>query len=309
MGVPVQVRVRAITVSSFGSPSVLVEAEWPTPVSGSGQLLVEVTGAGVGPWDAKMRRGDFGPHDFPYIPGAEVSGIVSAVDGDLGVTVGDAVIAGTSNMVGGYAEYVVVDNDAFAPAPHRVDLEAAGGIPVGACTAIEGIDDHLHLQPGETVLVAGAAGGVGSFVVQVAHARDARVIATASPTNHGFVHQLGADEVVDYHGDWVSAVRGVDAAFDCVGGDTWDGCLRALREGGRAVTIAASDRLPPPDQVSASAFRVSMTGARLREAVSLIDDGSATVVVSDRLPLDEARRAHELIESGHTRGKIVLIPG
>lgn len=300
---------RAVTVSRFGPPDVLVPSELPTPVPASGQLLVEVTGAGVGPWDAKMRRGEFGPHDFPYIPGDEVSGIVSGVDGDPGFAVGDAVFGSTVNMVGGYAEYVVVDADHLAPAPRAVDLEAAGAVPVGACTAMEGIDDHLHLRSGESVLVAGAAGGVGSFVVQVARARGARVIATASSTNHDFVRGLGADEVVDYHGDWVSAVRGIDAAFDCVGGDTWDGCLEAIRDGGRAVTIAASDRLEGQDPATASAFRASITGARLREAASLIDEGTVTVVISDRLPLDQAAQAHEIIESGHTRGKVVLIPG
>src|SRR6202035_3500991 len=112
---------------------------------------------------------------------------------------------------------------------------------VGGVTAIEGIDDHLHLQAGQTLVVAGAAGGVGSFIVQVGKARGARVVGTASPGNFDFVRSLGADEVVDYHGDWVETVRGVDAAFDCVGGDTFDGCVEAVREGGRVVTLAASD--------------------------------------------------------------------
>jgi NADPH:quinone reductase-like Zn-dependent oxidoreductase len=302
--------VRAITVSGFGPPAVLVPSEVPTPVPGLGQLLVEVTGAGVGPWDAKMRRGEFGPHDFPYIPGDEVSGIVSAINGDTGgFAVGDTVFGSTTGMVGGYAEYVLVDAKHLAGAPRRLDLEAAGAVPVGGVTAIEGIDDHLHLNAGESVLVAGAAGGVGSFVVQIARARGARVVATASPTHHEFVRSLGADEVVDYHGDWVSTVRDVDAAFDCVGGDTWDGCLQAIRDGGRAVTIAASGRVEGHDPATASAFRASITPERLTEVAALIDEGTVTVAISERIPLDEAARAHEIIETGHTRGKLVLIPG
>lgn len=300
---------RAITVSAFGPPTVLVPSELPTPVPGSGQLLVEVTGAGVGPWDAKMRRGEFGPHDFPYIPGDEISGIVSAVNRSGGFSIGDLVFGSTANMVGGYAEYAVVDADHLAAAPRRLDLEVAGAVPVGAATAIEGIDDHLHLNAGESLLVAGAAGGVGSFVVQIARARGARVIGTASPAHHDFVRSLGADEVVDYHGDWVSAVRGVDAAFDCVGGDTWNGSLEAIRDGGRAVTVAAFDQLEGHDPATASAFSVSITQERLVEAASLIDEGKVTVVISERIPLDEAVRAHEAVETGHTRGKIVLIPG
>jgi NADPH2:quinone reductase len=302
--------VRAITVSEFGSPAVLVPSEVATPVPGPGQLVVEVTGAGVGPWDAKMRRGQLGPHDFPYIPGDEVSGIVSAVgDAAAGFAVGDSVFGSTASMVGGYAEYAVVDPAHLATAPQGLDLEAAGAVPVGAATAIEGLDDHLHVTAGESLLVAGAAGGVGSFVVQIAKARGARVIGTASPTNHDFVRSLGADELLDYHGDWVSAASGVDAAFDCVGGETWDGCTRAVRDGGRAVTIAAFDRLDGHDRVTLSAFGVSITSARLVAAAQLIADGSVRVEVSARLPLDQAARAHELIETGHTRGKIVLIPG
>jgi len=301
---------RAITVSAFGPPAVLMPSELPTPVPSPGQLLVEVTGAGVGPWDVKMRRGEYGPHDFPYIPGDEVSGIVSAINGDsAGFAVGDTVFGSTTAMVGGYAEYALVDANHLAAAPRHLDLEAAGAVPVAGATAIEGIDDYLHLGAGESLLVAGAAGGVGSFVVQVARARGARVVATASPTHHEFVRSLGADEVVDYHGDWVTTVRGVDAAFDCVGGDTFDGCLQAIRDGGRAVTIAASDRVEGHDPATASAFSVSITPERLTEIASLIDEGKVTVTISERIPLDQAARAHELIETGHTLGKLVLIPG
>jgi NADPH:quinone reductase-like Zn-dependent oxidoreductase len=300
---------RAITVPAFGPATVLTPSDVATPVPGPGQLLVEVSGAGVGPWDAKARRGQFGPRDFPYIPGNEVSGIVSATNGETGgIAVGDLVF-GSTDGTGGYAEYVVVDATRLAPAPRQVDLEAAGAVPVGGVTAIEGIDEHLHLNAGESVLVTGAAGGVGHFVVQVARARDARVIATASPNHHDFVRSLGADEVVDYHSDWVTAVRGVDAAFDCVGGDTWIRCLQTIRDGGRAVTIAAFDRVEGHDRVTTSAFRVSITRDRLTEVAGIIDAGRASVAISERLPLDEAVRAHEIIEAGHTRGKLILIPG
>jgi len=300
---------RAITVSEFGDPSVLVPSEVPTPVPGPGQLLVEVTGAGVGPWDAKMRRGLFGDRDFPYIPGNEISGIVSAAEDGAGFRVGDTVFGTTGTMVGGYAEYAVVDSGRVTGAPEGFDLETAGAAPVGGATAIEGLDDHLHISAGETLLVAGAAGGVGSFVVQIGKARGARVVGTASPDHHDYVRGLGADDVVDYHGDWVNAVQGVDAAFDCVGGDTWDGCVRAVRDGGRAVSIAASGRVPEDGRVTTGSFSVSATGARLAEVAALIAAGTVTVVISERLPLDDAARAHEIIESGHTRGKLVLIPG
>jgi NADPH:quinone reductase-like Zn-dependent oxidoreductase len=300
---------RAITVSEFGPPSVLTPAEVPIPVPGPGQVLVEVTGAGVGAWDIKMRRGAFGSRDLPYIPGDEISGIVSGAEGDVGFAVGESVFGSPANMFGGYAEYVVVNPVHLASAPPGADLEAAGAAPVGGVTAIEGIDDHLHLQAGQTLLVAGAAGGVGSFIVQVGKARGARVVGTASPDKFDFVRSLGADEVVDYHGDWVEAVRGVDAAFDCVGGDTFDGCVEAVREGGRVVTLVASDRLEQHDPATVSGFSVSITSDRLTELASLISSGSLTVAIGERLPLDDAARAHEIIETGRTHGKIVLIPG
>lgn len=299
----------AICVSEFGPPSVLVPAEVATPSAGPDQLLIEVTGAGVGPWDIKMRDGRFGPQDFPYIPGGEVSGLVTALgDASTPFSIGEAVY-GRTGFTGGYAEYAVVDGGEVCAAPDGIDLEAAGAVPIAASTALEGIDDELHLADGDAVLVAGAAGGVGLFVVQIAKARGARVVATASPANEEFVRSFGADEVLDYHGDWVERARGVDAAFDCVGGDTWIGCLQAVRDGGRAVTIAASPRVEGHDRVTASAFSVSITRDRLTEVAGLIDAGKASAVISERLPLDEAARAHEIIEAGHTRGKLVLIPG
>lgn len=296
-------------MSSFGPPSVLVPSEVPTPVRGPGQVLVEVTGAGVGPWDAKLRRGDYGPRAFPYIPGNEISGIVSATGHDTQMRVGDTVFGTMSNMVGGYAEYTAIDSTLVTVVPSGLDLEAMGAAPVGGATALEGLDDHLHLSAGETLLVAGAAGGVGSFVVQIGKARGARVVGTASPDHHDFVRSLGADDVVDYQGDWVSVVHGVDAAFDCVGGDTWSGCIRAVRDGGRAVSIAAFDRLDGQDRVAVSAFSVAATADRLADVAALIADGSITVRISERLPLDEAARAHEIIETGHVQGKLILIPG
>ncbi|HEV2993664.1 MAG TPA: NADP-dependent oxidoreductase [Acidimicrobiia bacterium] len=299
----------AITVSEFGPPSVLTPAELPTPQPGPGQFLVEVTGAGVGPWDAKIRQGQFGARTFPYVPGAELSGLIVGVGEGAGPFASGAAVFGQPGMTGAYAEYAVVDADAVAAAPTGLDLAAAGGMPVGAVTALEGIDDHLRLGPGETVLVAGAAGGVGSFVVQIARARGARVVATASPANHQYLAGLGADRVLDYHGDWVSEAAGVDAAFDCVGGATWTGCVEAVRAGGRAVTIAASPDQARRDDVTVSGSSNTVTRARLEDAAGLVASGQVRVEVSARLPLDEAARAHELIETGHTRGKIVLIPG
>ena len=298
---------RAITVSEFGPPSVLQPAEVSTPTPGPDAVLVEVTGAGVGWWDAKLRAGRLGQIPFPYIPGWEVSGLVAAFGENAGRFPLGASVFGRPDL-GGYAEYAVVPLDQLAAVPPGLDLEDAGAAPVGACTALQGLHDELHVAPGDSLLVAGAAGGVGCFVVQLAKAAGARVIGTASPANREFLLQLGADEVLDYHTDWVSRASGVDAAFDCVGGPTWAQCLDAVRDGGRAVTIAADDDVRH-DGVTTSGFTVDVSATRLEEVARLLGDGRARVEISGRFPLDEAARALELIEDGHTRGKLVLIPG
>ncbi len=298
---------KAITVAGFGDPSVLTPTNLPMPTPGPGQVVVKLAAAGVGPWDAKARKGVFGPRQFPYIPGAEVSGTVEALgDGVTTLSTGAAVYGSPAG--GGYAEYVVADVAKMAAAPVAIDLVDAAAIPIGAVTALEGIDDHLRLTAGDTVLVAGAAGGVGAFVVQLARVRGATVIATARPANHDFLLGIGADRVLDYAGDWVSEAGIVDAAYDCVGGPTWEGCVAALRHGGRAVTIAAFGSTVARDGVGLSNFSASVTTARLAEITALVDAGQVRVTVTARFPLNDAARVHELLETGHTRGKILLVP-
>ncbi|MGI9023956.1 MAG: NADP-dependent oxidoreductase [Acidimicrobiales bacterium] len=297
---------RAVAVSAFGGPSVLELADLPVPEPGEGQVLVNVAAAGVGPWDAKGRRGVFGARQFPWVPGAEVSGTVEALGAGVeGFTPGDAVYGSPS---GGYAEYAVVEATKLAPAPTTVDLVDAAAIPIGAVTALEGIDDHLHLADGDRLLVAGAAGGVGTFVVQLAKVRGARVVATASAGNHDFLRSIGADDVVDYRHDPWEAVGQVDAAYDCVGGDTWTGCVACLRDGGRAVTIAAFGSDVARPGVTLSVFSASVTAARLAEIAALVDAGQIHVEVAGRFPLADAARVHEMVETGHTRGKLLLVP-
>ncbi len=296
---------RAIIVNAFGDPTVLTPVDLPVPTPGPGQVVLKVAAAGVGPWDAKARQGLFGPRRFPFVPGVEVSGTVTAGTEGGQFPIGAAVYG---SAAGGYAEYVVADVAKLAAAPVAIDLGDAAAIPIGAVTALEGIDDHLRLADDDRVLVAGAAGGVGTFVVQLAKVRGAHVIATASPANHDYLRDMGADRVTDYHGDWVGEVGPVDAAYDCVGGDTWEDCVTALRTGGRAVTIAAFGSPVTRSDVELSNFSASVTSARLVEIASLVDAARVTVAVTGRFPLESATRVHRLLESGHTRGKMVLVP-
>jgi NADPH2:quinone reductase len=159
------------------------------------------------------------------------------------------------------------------------------------------------------VLVAGAAGGVGHVVVQLATARGARVVATASPANREFLTGLGADRVLDYHGDWMTQARGVDAAFDCVGGPTWEACVQAVRPGGRAVTIVRPERLDYRSDVTATTFSATATTARLRQVAQLLATGQLVLTIAARFALADAAQAHAQSEAGHARGKILLLPG
>jgi NADPH:quinone reductase-like Zn-dependent oxidoreductase len=298
---------KAIIVPEFGDPSVLQFTDVPAPRPAAGELLISVTGAAVGPWDAKARRGIFGPREFPYIPGAEFSGIVEVLgEGVEGFAVGDAVYSSTG--AGAHAELVVASANRTARAPQSLDLVDAGAVPVGAGTAMEALDDHLRIGSGESLVIAGAAGGVGTFAVQIAKVRGARVVATASPGNHDYLRGIGADEVLDYHGDWVAAAQPVDAALDCVGGPTWDECVAAVRDGGRAVSILPNVSLETGRDVRLSTFSARITGERWAEAARLIDEGKVKVEIAARLDLAEAVKAHQMIETGHTRGKIVLVP-
>lgn len=308
---------KAVMVSQFGGPEVLTVEDVPIPEPGEGEVLVQVQAAGVGLWDVKLREGRIGQRPFPFIPGAELSGFVAVlgpgVTGAAGVREGDPVIA-YPRIGGCYAEYVVVPVDRLAPAPQRVNAVAAAGLPVAGVTAIQGVGEMLAVGPGDTLLVTGAAGGVGSVAVQVAASRGARVIGTASPDNHGYLERLGCAFAIDYaEPDWVEAVRkeagdAVDALLDCVGDDTLPAALGAVKDGGRAVTIVApTPGLEAPRGITYEYFNSTGTTERLAEAVRLVDAGTLSIDVTRTFRLGKAAEAHAAVETHHTRGKIVLI--
>jgi NADPH:quinone reductase-like Zn-dependent oxidoreductase len=305
---------KAVVLNEFGGPEVLTVEDVPIPEPGEGEVLVQTQAAGVGLWDVKLREGQLGPRPFPIIPGAELSGLVAVLGpGVDGVQVGDPVI-GYPGMGGCYAEYVVVPANRLALAPERVNPIVAAGLPVAGTTALQGIIELLAVRPGESVLITGAAGGVGSIAVQLAASRDAHVIGTASPDNHGYLERLGAAYAVDYaEPDWVENVRkeaakGVDALLDCVGGETWPASFGAVRDGGRAVTIVAPPAgLEAPRGISIEYFSSLGTTERLTEEARLVDAGTIDVDVTRTFRLGKAADAHEAVETRHTRGKIVLI--
>ena len=297
----------------------------PKPEAGPGQMLIRVQAAGVGYWDVMACQGLFGEMGFPYVPGFETAGVVEQVgSGVTDFAVGDEVYA-FDFPGGGYAEYRVVSAQAASHKPASLSFEEASGVPVAGLTAHQALTDVLGLLKGETILVTAAAGGVGSFATQMASRLfDARVIGTASLGNHAYLEELGAAAAVDYRqDDWPAAVREaaggpVDAVLDCAGGVMVPEILirsfEAVKDGGRVAYTPSLEMEPkneptPPKGISLRFFGVKPSAKRLKELTGCFDDGRLTVHLQESLALEEAARAHEHIEAGHTRGKIVLRHG
>lgn len=303
---------RAIRFHDYGGPEQLRLEELPRPQVQPGMVLVRVKAAGVNPWDWKLRAGhmrQFIPVQFPAIPGIELAGVVEEIG--AGVTefkYGDAVYGSGQ---GTNAEYVVVPATGMAPKPESLSFDQAAGVPIGAQTAWRALG-KADLKPGQRVLVLGAAGGVGVFVVQLARWQGARVIGSASAKNLDYIRSLGAEEAIDYQSTPVeSAVDEVDVVIDTVGGETGVRALDSLRRGGILVQVAG---MPPTEQAQQRGVRAESVGRPdptengkiLREITQLIDAGQIRVDASTVLPLAEAYKAHSISEQGHGRGRIVL---
>ncbi|MFF0473916.1 NADP-dependent oxidoreductase [Streptomyces sp. NPDC004284] len=303
---------RAVVVEQWGGPEKLVEREVERPEPGLNEVLVRVHAAGVNPVDWKTRASGgliaWGP--LPAV-GWDVSGTVEAVGPGVGIfRPGDEVFGMPlfPRQAGGYAEYVVAPARHLAPKPASLTHVEAAALPLAALTAWQALVDAADVRPGERVLVHAAAGGVGHFAVQIAKARGAYVIGTASAAKHGLLRELGADEVVDYReAPFEDVVSDVDVVLDGIGGETAERSLKVLRTGGRLITLPGPDDVPAaPEGLRAAWVMVEPDHLGLREITALVDGGALRPVVDTVLPLSEAAKAHELGELGRTAGKIVL---
>jgi len=307
---------KAVQVHNYGGPEVLRFEDAPRPTPASGELLIRVYAASVNAIDWKARAGyvkDYIPLPLPFIPGWDVSGIVEAVgSGVAKFKKGDEVYArpdGTRNGKGTYAEYVVVKETEAALKPKSIDHVHAAAIPVVALTAWQALFDQAGLSKGQKILIHGAAGGVGSIAVQLAKWKGAHVIGTASGHNQAFLRELGVDEPIDYEKTrFEDVVHDVDVVLDTLGGDTQKRSWKVLRKGGILVSIVAP---PSADEaakhgVRSTFFSAHSSPSQLSEIAKLVDAGKLKPIVETVLPLFDARRAHELSETGHARGKIVL---
>ena len=313
---------RAMVIPRFGGPHLFEERDVERPQPGPGEVLVRVIAAGTNPVDAKLRAGGGSRGlEAPVILGADVSGIVEeAGPGVTDLAPGDEVYYTPEvfgpGANGAYAEYNVAQAEIVARKPASLSHEEAAAVPLAGGTAYEAIVRRLGVQVGETVLIHGGAGGVGSFAVQIANSAGARVLATAGPDNQELLDGLGADVTIDYTQQDVAEVAlgntdgsGVDAVLDTVGGETVVNSIPATRPFGRLATIlGAQGDLTPLYQRNQTLHGVLLARerARLREMTKLIERGQMRPVVDQVLDLREVGRAHERLDSGHGRGKIVL---
>jgi NADPH:quinone reductase-like Zn-dependent oxidoreductase len=328
---------KAIRLHEFGGPEVLRHEEVPVPEPGPGEVLVRVHAVGINPPDWYAREGmpDVPPElkppfDLPLIPGTDVSGVVEAVAADAnGFAVGDEVVGllrfPAALQGSAYAEYVTAPASDLARKPAAIDHAHAAGLPMSGLTAWQFLIElgHDHPSPfqearhrpmaldGETtVLINGAAGGVGHLALQLAKWKGARVIAVASGSHETFLRELGADEFIDYTKDRPEELaRDVDLVLDTVGGPDSRRFLRTLKRGGSLYPVyfgEFDDEENAKLGVTVTATQVRSNGAQLAELNRLLDAGTVRVALDSTFPLADARAAHERAARGHIRGKIVL---
>jgi NADPH:quinone reductase-like Zn-dependent oxidoreductase len=316
-----QASMRAIRMHAYGGPEVLRVETADRPAPATGDVLVRVVAAGVNPVDWKLRAGmmkGMVPLKLPWIPGADFSGVVEDIGASVtGVKKGDAVFGkADAPNDGSYAEYVVVPAAHVAARPQSVDHVKAAAIPLAAMTAWQALvggtgKASLELAPDQTLLVIGASGGVGSFAVQLAVARGAKVIGVVRASSHeseqaAFVRSLGAADVVD--GESLNDCQKVDAILDLVGGKVQERAWTCLKKGGAIASTVGmpSEELAQQHGVRTVAVWTETSGSQLAEIAALVDAGKLKVHVDKVLRLDDARQAHEMLEKGGVHGKVVL---
>jgi NADPH:quinone reductase-like Zn-dependent oxidoreductase len=303
--------IHAIQVHDYGDADQLKLEQIPQPEPQEGEVLVRVYAAGVNPVDWKIRAGwmkSFRPSTFPYVPGADLAGVVEKVGSGVTSFQPGQEVFGRSSQ-GSYTEYGIAPANTLALKPKSLSFDEAATIPVGATTAWQGLFDHGNLQPGQRVLILGGAGGVGLFAVQFAHWKGAHVISTASTRNVDFVRSLGAERVVDYTKTHVEdEVYDIDLVFDTVGGATLATAWPTLKRGGTLVSIAGQPDAAKARElgVRTANFSAQVTSELLSTFARLIDEGQIKAFVGATFPLSEAGKAQELSQSRHGRGRIIL---
>ena len=305
---------KAVRIHEYGNENVLIYEDAPVPEIQDDEVLVKVHAASVNPVDWKTREGyikEMIPHKFPLTLGWDVSGVIENVGSKVtNFRKGDSVYSHPDiNRNGTYAEYITVKSYAVALKPKSIDHKHAASIPLVGLTAWQALFGIANLAQGQRVLIHAAAGGVGSFAVQLAKTRGAYVIGTASARNHEFLHELGVDEVVDYTSvKFEDQVKDLDVVFDTIGGDTLERSWEVLKSGGHLVSIAGtpSKEKAKANNVKGSYCFVQPNAEHLEKIAVLVDQGKIQTHLEKVFPLQQIKDAHLLSQTGRVKGKIIL---
>ncbi len=314
---------KAIAIEHYGDVSQLKERELPTPEPGEGEVLIRIKAIGVNPVDFKIRQGHldgFIPSRFPLIPGWDMSGVIESRGyGARRFEIGESVYGYCRRptiQFGTYAEFIVVPESFLAAKPSTIDYPEAAGVPLAGLTAYQSLFTYGKLVSGQTALIVGASGGVGSFAVQLAKLRGSIVTAVAGSKNAEYVTKLGAHHFVDHANlEFLQSLKqmnptGFDLIFDCYGHQTTDLLYPLVKPGGALVSILnqKNDELANQFKVNFHYVFVEPNSKQLEEIAKLFESGKMVAPETKHFPLSDAAKAHTALESGHTRGKLVLIP-
>jgi NADPH:quinone reductase-like Zn-dependent oxidoreductase len=303
---------KAVVAHEYGAPDVLKFENVPRPEPNGDEALVRVIASSVNPADPLTLSGkyakEFGTH-LPLIPGYDIAGVVEKTGADVTkLKVGDRVY-GYPTFGGAWADYVTVKEWEVAAKPKSLSFVESAAVPMGALTAWQSLVDVAKLQPGQTILIHGGSGGVGSFAIQIAKARGARVIATASTANQDLLKQLGADVAVDYtKTKFEDVAKDVDAVLDPVGKDTLARSYDVVKKGGIVMSLVAQ---PDPAELKKRGIRGASISSHpdakdLAEIAQLVDAGKIKPIVTQVRPLSEAVAAQQQAATHHTRGKVAI---
>ncbi len=312
---------KAVLIEEFGGPDKLKITDVPRPHPSEGEVLIRIKAAGVNPVDWKIRAGGLEGrlhHQFPLILGWDLAGVIE----ETGYSArrfkkGDEVFAYCRRPVvqqGTYAEYTAVPESYVSLCPRNLSFEESSSIPLACLTAYQALYDAVKVKSGESVLIVGASGGVGGFAVQLAKLAGVTVIGVASEQNHSYLKELGADWTIDYvNTDFVNTFKnrftdGADVVFNLVKGDTILKARECVKKGGRLVSIGddPSSRFPDEKEIQLHYVFVEPNVIQLDHIRELVESGKLKTFVCAQYTLSEIKKAHEQMETGHTRGKIVL---
>lgn len=308
---------KAAQYNSYGAPDVIeINSNAPVPSLKEGQVLVEVRAASINPFDYKVRRGyvkDTMPLTFPVTIGGDLSGVLKEVaPGVSEFAAGDEVF-GQALVVGGgsgsLAELAAAKTKNIAKKPKNLSFPEAASLALVGCSAVQALEDHIHLQKGQKILINGGAGGIGSIAIQLAKYLDAYVITTVSTKDIEFVKQLGADEVIDYKiQQFETVVKDLDTVFDTVGGETFEKSYGVLKKGGILVSMAGQ-----PDENKANELGITVIGQsthttteHLNRVRELAESNAIKPQIEKIFPLIDTRAAYEYLETAHPKGKVVV---